>query len=58
MPAQALDYFDDAVRHDATQATKDLAELGVECPHLADYVPTLVAFYRQHKDTVRQSAMI
>jgi thioester reductase-like protein len=58
MPPQALDYFDDAVRHDATQATKDLAELGVECPHLADYVPTLVAFYRQHKDTVRQSAMI
>jgi thioester reductase-like protein len=58
MPPQALDYFDDPVRHDATQATKDLAELGVECPHLADYVPTLVEFYRQHKDTVRKSAMI
>jgi len=58
MPPQALDYFDDPVRHDAAQATKDLAEMGVACPHLADYVPTLVAFYRQHKDTVRKSAMI
>jgi hypothetical protein len=58
MPPQALDYFDDPVRHDATQATKDLAELGVECPHLADYVATLVEFYQQHRDTVRKSAMI
>jgi thioester reductase-like protein len=58
MPPQALDYFDDPVRHDATLATKDLAELGVECPELAEYVPRLVDFYQKHKDTVRKSAMI
>lgn len=58
MPPQALDYFDDPVRHDSTQATADLAELGVECPHLADYIPQLVAFYQANKDTVRKSAMI
>ena len=58
MPPQALDYFDDPVRHDATQATRALGELGVECPQLADYVPKLVEFYRHHKDTVRRSAMI
>ena len=46
MPLQALDYFDDPVRHDATQATQDLGELGIECPRLADYMPRLVAFYR------------
>ena len=58
MPQQALDYFDDPVRHDATQATRDLGELGIECPRLADYIPKLVAFYRAHRDSVRKEAMI
>jgi thioester reductase-like protein len=58
MPAQALDYFDDPVRHDATQATADLGELGIECPRLADYIPRLVAFYRAHRDEVRREAMV
>jgi thioester reductase-like protein len=58
MPVEALDYFDDGVRHDATVATADLASLGIECPRLADYVPRLVEFYRAKRDEVRQSAMI
>ncbi len=58
MPVQALDYFDDPVRHDTAQASKDLGELGIECPRLADYLPRLVAFYRAHRDTVRKEAMI
>jgi hypothetical protein len=58
MPPQALDYFDDPVRHDTTQATQDLGELGIECPRLADYIPRLVAFYRSHRETVRKEAMI
>ena len=58
MPLQSLDYFDDPVRHDTAQATKDLAELGIECPRLADYMPRLVAFYRAHRDEVRREAMV
>jgi thioester reductase-like protein len=58
MPVQALDYFDDPVRHDTTQATKDLGELGIECPRLADYLPRLVSFYRVHRETVRREAMV
>jgi thioester reductase-like protein len=58
MPPQALDYFDDPVRHDATQATRDLAALGIACPRLEDYVARLVAFYRAHRDSVRKEAMI
>jgi thioester reductase-like protein len=54
---QALEYFHDAVRHDTSQASRDLGALGVACPRLADYLPQLVRFYRQHKDDVRQSAM-
>jgi thioester reductase-like protein len=58
IPQQALDYFDDPVRHDTTQATQDLGELGIECPRLADYLPRLVAFYRSHRDGVRREAMV
>jgi thioester reductase-like protein len=58
MPVEALDYFDEPVLHDATAATRDLAELGVRCPRLADYAPTLVAFYRKERDRVRREAMI
>ena len=58
MPVQALDYFDDPVRHDTTQASKDLGELGIECPRLADYLPRLVGFYRAHRHEVRREAMV
>ena len=58
MPAEALDYFDDPVRHDTAVASQDLADLGIECPRLADYLPQLVAFYRAHRDGVRSEAMV
>jgi thioester reductase-like protein len=58
IPRQALDYFDDHARHDATQATKDLQALGLECPRLPDYLPRLVAFYRERRDRVRREAMV
>jgi thioester reductase-like protein len=57
MPAEALDYFDDATRHDASQATADLRALGLECPSLPDYIPRLVDFYRRKRGEVRRSAM-
>jgi len=58
IPRQALDYFDDHARHDATQATTDLAAVGVACPRLRDYLPRLVAFYREQRDRVRREAMV
>jgi uncharacterized protein YbjT (DUF2867 family) len=58
MPSQILDYFHDPVRHDTTLASADLAELGLACPRLADYLPQLVAFYRAHRGDVRPEAMV
>jgi nucleoside-diphosphate-sugar epimerase len=58
MPAAALDYFDDPVRHDTEVASHDLGELGIECPRLADYLPRLVAFYQENRDGVRSEAMV
>jgi thioester reductase-like protein len=58
MPVQTLDYFDHPCRYDASQATADLATLGVRCPRFPDYVDKLVAFYRARRDEVRRSAMV
>jgi uncharacterized protein YbjT (DUF2867 family) len=58
MPVQALDYFDDHVRHDTTEASRDLGPLGIECPRLGDYVSNLVDFYRSHRDAIRREAMV
>jgi thioester reductase-like protein len=58
MPAQTLDYFDHPLRFDATEATRVLGELGLECPRLPDYADRLVAFYRERRGTVRREAMV
>jgi thioester reductase-like protein len=58
MPVQTLDYFDHPCRYDASQATADLAPLGVRCPRFPDYVDALVGFYRARRDQVRRSAMV
>jgi thioester reductase-like protein len=58
MPVQTIDYYDHPCRHDASQATADLASFGLRCPRLPDYIPTLVAFYRAKRDEVRREAMV
>lgn len=58
MPTQSLDYFDHPCRYDASQASADLAALGVQCPRFPDYVQRLVAFYLEKKGRVRREAMI
>ena len=58
IPVQAIDYFDDPARHDTTHATRDLGQLGIECPRLAEYLPRLVEFFRAHREGVRREAMV
>ena len=58
VPVEVLDYFEHDCRYDTTQASRDLAGLGVSCPRLPDYVSRLVAFYRAHRGDVRRTAMI
>jgi hypothetical protein len=55
---EALDYFDDPVRHSTEVASHDLDALGIACPPLADYLPRLVEFYRAHREGVRSEAMV
>jgi thioester reductase-like protein len=58
MPVESLDYFDHPLRFDTTEASRDLAALGLRCPRLPDYLDRLVAFYRERKGTVRREAMV
>jgi thioester reductase-like protein len=58
MPVETLDYFDHPCRYDASQATADLAALGVSCPSFSEYAQRLVAFYRDKRGAVRREAMI
>jgi uncharacterized protein YbjT (DUF2867 family) len=58
LPVEALDYFDEPVRHDAALATRHLSAAGLTCPRLPDYVDRLVAYYRAERDRVRREAMI
>jgi thioester reductase-like protein len=58
MPVQIVDYFDHPSQYDSSQATTDLAALGVSCPRFQDYAQRLVAFYRDKRNEIRRGAMI
>lgn len=58
MPSQTLDYFDHPAHYDAAQATRDLARFHVACPPFAEYVQTLVAFWRKKRSEITRGAMI
>ena len=58
MPAEALEYFANQCRYDATNATRDLSALGVRCPPVAEYMDRLVGFFLQKRGQVRREAMI
>ena len=51
-------WIDHDCAYDTTQAVADLGAMGVRCPRFADYVGTLVAFYRKERDRVRRTAMV
>jgi thioester reductase-like protein len=58
MPVQTLDYFAGQCHYDTSNATRDLAPLGVRCPPLPEYIDRLVAFWRSKRGEVRRQAMI
>ncbi len=50
IPRQAFAYFDIDVEFDTTNTTEALAESGVRCPRLPDYISKLVAYGEQHPE--------
>jgi len=56
IPSNAIDYFAHPTFYDTTNATRDLAALGIHCPRLADFFHLLVAFQKQHPE-VSSAAM-
>lgn len=50
IPSNAIDYFAHPTFYDTTNATRDLAQLGIRCPRLADFFHHLVDFQRRHPE--------
>lgn len=57
IPEESLDYFGFPTVYDTTNASQDLAELGIVCPPFSQYAPNLIRFYREHPD-ISAAAMI
>lgn len=55
-PQELLAYFAHATVYDTTNATTDLATVGVTCPKFADYAPRMIDFVKAHPD-VSSAAM-
>jgi len=56
IPSNALDYFAHPTFYDTAHATRDLGQLGLRCPKLADYLHILVDFLKRHPE-IGSSAM-
>ena len=50
---EALDYLTWRGRFDSTQAQKDLEKAGIRCPDFKDQVPSMIRFYKEHKNEER-----
>jgi hypothetical protein len=49
-PAEAVDYFVHPTHYDTAHVDRDLAGSGIACPPVAEYLPRLVTFAREHRD--------
>ncbi|MGE0639726.1 MAG: SDR family oxidoreductase [Thermoanaerobaculia bacterium] len=50
IPSSAVDYFQHPTFYDTAHADRDLGALGIRCPRLADYMPHLVSFMKDHPE--------
>ena len=50
IPSSIIDYFVHPTFYDTANADADLAEPGIRCPRLADYLPRLVDFMKAHPE--------
>lgn len=56
-PEEALAYMAHPTVYDTTNATRDLAAVGLVCPSFQEYAPTMIEFVREHPD-VSSEAMV
>ena len=56
-PEEALAYMAHPTVYDTTNATRDLAKLGIACPAFSDYAPAMIEFVRSHPE-ISSDAMV
>ena len=49
VPGEVLEYFNHATHFDTKNAVAALEGTGVKCPHLLEYMPVLVEFFKANK---------
>jgi thioester reductase-like protein len=49
VPGEVLEYFNHATHFDTKNAVAALEGTGVKCPHILEYMPTLVEFFQANK---------
>jgi thioester reductase-like protein len=57
LPAESVDYFASPTTHSTTNATRDLAGTGVECPRFSAYARRLLDFMVEHPE-IDSAAMV
>jgi nucleoside-diphosphate-sugar epimerase len=55
---EALDYFTCRAEYDCAEAQRDLAGSGISCPDFKDVIPTMVAFYKEHRNDASKQLKI
>ncbi|WP_017753948.1 SDR family oxidoreductase [Calidifontibacillus oryziterrae] len=55
---EALDYFTCMAQYDCTEAHNDLKGSGISCPDFKDVIPTMVKFYKAHKNEIDKQLKI
>lgn len=57
LPTMSVKYFDHHTDYDTTESTKDLASVGIHCPHYADYLDNIVRFLKANPE-ISSKAMV
>lgn len=57
LPTMSVTYFDHPTNYDTTESTRDLASVGITCPHYGDYLDNIVRFLKANP-TISSKAMV
>ncbi|GGA33926.1 3-beta hydroxysteroid dehydrogenase [Kroppenstedtia guangzhouensis] len=55
---ESISYMSEQSEYDCSQAVSVLAEGGIRCPDLASYLPTLVRYYKEHREDPDKKILI
>ena len=55
---ETINYFQLKVEYGCSQAVRELQGTGIQCSDFADYIPTAVQFYQEHRNDRDKMIMV